>query len=180
MTSSELAAKLGPYLALDITGSLENVPLKPVHLMQNTDEAMIQNLSSFLRHILVVEWLTDCLAVKLESYKRWVQDTALFTRLQEQFKRLSMLHRSSIFELCRMRTAPTFEERESKRRNKCDNECHPSVYTLRIVCPEGAVVRDGIDITRRAWMWSLMKIKCLVLRFRLAFYCEVIVFILPF
>jgi hypothetical protein len=149
ITSHESVSTLRPYFSLDVTGALENVPLKPIHLLNDDslDNALVQNLASLLRQILVVEWLTDCLAAKMKNHRRWTLDSALYGRFQEVFRRLSMLHRTSIYELCRVRTEVTYEERESRRWKKSDGKSyHPSLYKLRIVCPEGAIVRDGVEI----------------------------------
>ena len=55
------------------------------------------------------------------------------------------MQRSSLLEVCRIRTEPGFDERDAIRSRAPDQ---PLVYKIRIVCQEGAVVRNGIDIDR--------------------------------
>jgi hypothetical protein len=55
------------------------------------------------------------------------------------------LHRSSLFEICRIRAEPGFDDKDAVRSRASD---HPLVYKIRIVCQEGAIVRNGIDIDR--------------------------------
>eukprot|EP00956_Cyclotella_meneghiniana_P005585 scaffold7179_cov72-Cyclotella_meneghiniana.AAC.6 len=57
---------------------------------------------------------------------------------------LSTLHRSALWEVCRVRTEPGFDERDLAR-NESPND-PPLVYRIRIVCQEGAICRNGIDI----------------------------------
>ena len=57
--------------------------------------------------------------------------------------RLSLLHRSSLFEICRIRTVPGFDDIDAIRGRASGQ---PLVYKIRIVCQEGAIVRNGIDI----------------------------------
>lgn len=57
--------------------------------------------------------------------------------------RLSLLYRSSLFEICRIRTEPGFDDLDAARNRASEL---PLVYKIRIVCQEGAIVRDGIDI----------------------------------
>ena len=56
--------------------------------------------------------------------------------------RLSLLHRSSMWEVCRIRTEAQFDERYEMRSRASEV---PLVYTVRIVCQEGAIVRNGIE-----------------------------------
>jgi len=66
----------------------------------------------------------------------------------DMMSKLSNFYRSAIMEVCRIRTESGFEERDFERRKKpgSDGDWYPAMYTLRAVCQEGAVVRDGIEI----------------------------------
>ena len=58
---------------------------------------------------------------------------------------ISLVHRKSLFEVCRIRTEMDFDSREAVRGNISDK---PLIYKIRIVCQEGAIVRNGIEIDR--------------------------------
>lgn len=75
------------------------------------------------------------------------------TEFQEVFRSLSSFFQSATLEACRIRSEEGFEDRELKRQrgNSSDN----MRYKLRIVCPEGAVVRDGIEIDNCASVGSM-------------------------
>ena len=63
----------------------------------------------------------------------------------ELINNISLLHRTSLFEVCRIRTETDFDSREAIRGNISDK---PLIYKIRIVCQEGAIVRNGIEIDR--------------------------------
>lgn len=63
----------------------------------------------------------------------------------ELINNISLLHRTSLFEVCRKRTETDFDLREAVRGNISDK---PLIYKIRIVCQEGAIVRNGIEIDR--------------------------------
>ena len=52
---------------------------------------------------------------------------------------ISLVHRKSLFEVCRIRTEMDFDSREAVRGNISDK---PLIYKIRIVCQEGALVRN--------------------------------------
>lgn len=66
----------------------------------------------------------------------------------ESFKyimyQLCILQRSALWEVCRVRTEPGFDQRDLAR-SESPNDL-PLVYRIRIVCQEGAICRNGIDI----------------------------------
>lgn len=53
---------------------------------------------------------------------------------------------SSNLEVCRIRTEEGYEQRDTNRLKKEEVGQSQVRYRLRIVCQEGAVVRDGIEI----------------------------------
>jgi hypothetical protein len=66
--------------------------------------------------------------------------------------RISFFHHCAIYEVCRVWTKTDFERKGNdftRRRSKNMR------FRLRILCPEGAVVRDGIEIDSCANVGSL-------------------------
>ena len=153
--------------AMDTTGVLEGIPRLPLHLLleTNPNPSMIVALSCFLRDIMFVEWITKLLSAVIKiaynpdigsrGRKEW-QEEISSKEFQTLSTRLSTLYRCSLYEVCRIRTEKDFDQRDDKRwRPPGDSNYHPASYRLRIVCPEGAVVRDGIDIDSCASVGSL-------------------------
>ena len=64
-------------------------------------------------------------------------------KFEDLVNRLSAFYRTSLFEVCRARSQSDFEEYESLQKK---NQSKRLVYRLRIVCSEGSIVRDGIEI----------------------------------
>lgn len=104
-----------------------------------------------------MDWLTHCLAnsIKAASHRaselemvgrerQWKKDLASdsFAKLVDK---LSLLHRSSMWEVRSIRTEEGFDERDGVRSRAAEE---PLVYKIHIVCQEGAIVRNGIDIDR--------------------------------
>jgi hypothetical protein len=82
------------------------------------------------------------------SGERW-WDELTSDEFGDAFRLLSGFHRSAQLEVCRLRTEPGFQDREDARsrpKPKAGWEHHPGRYVLRIVNPDGAVIRDGIEI----------------------------------
>ena len=135
---------------------LESIPHLPLH--QLDDEPGMQRLlhpvSCFFRSLLYVDWLTYCLAGAIQALCQrtdglgslgreceWKKEMASRS-FESLVDRLSLLHRSSMWEVCRIRTETEFNERYEARSRASKV---PLVYTVRIVCQEGAIVRNGIE-----------------------------------
>jgi E3 ubiquitin-protein ligase HUWE1 len=124
-------------------------------------------LAKYLRAATTIQWLAGLLsAVFQASYQRNAESGPTWNRserewrkefpstdFQEVFGCLSSYFQSATLEACRIRTEKGFEDRELKRQR--GNSSGQMRYKLRIVCPEGAVVRDGIEIDNCASVGSM-------------------------
>ena len=138
---------------------LDGIPCTVLYNIESSDEKtsrIVDALSIFYRSISTVDWLTNSLAIVIKAAIHRAHELGLAQRREigwkkeissESFEtlvtRLSALHRSSLWEVCRIRTKPDFDERESIRSRALKE---PLLYKMRIVCQEGAIVRNGIDI----------------------------------
>ena len=123
-------------------------------------------LSDYLRTASHVQWITNVLAATVETASQRSQDSGTgWSRTEREWKkelssesfrnvidRLSRFHRSSLLAVCRVRTADGFESREKVRLTTRTRRLR---YRLRVVCPEGAILRDGIEIDSCANVGSL-------------------------
>jgi len=155
----------------DASGILESVPRLPLHEAQGLAEysSINSSLSRYLRDVAKTEWLTNTLATLIRNAcqrtheigpswgpndREWKKEISS-SRFEALMVRLSSLHRTSMLEACRIRTESDFESRDLKRRQPPGEGYHPAIYKLRIVCQEGAVLRDGIEIDSCASVGSL-------------------------
>jgi len=154
---------------------LENTPNSPLHMIIMSPEtsAFSDALASYLREIVVTEWLIIILSSVIraacqrssemgngfigrnfEKWKTEISSESFFNLIHK----VSKLHCLAMFEVCRIRSEVEFEELDSKRcqpKNKLEHNPDAPRYRLRIVCQEGAVVRDGIDIDSCSSVGSL-------------------------
>jgi len=142
---------------LNTSGILEGIPLLPLHQLKDDDstEKFLRYLSLFMNSILSVEWMTHVLSSVIKAAvlsgwgkteRDWQKDISS-DKLQSVLQRLSTLHLYSLHEVCRIRSTSAYEDRDEERWKAADeSNCHPASYSLRIVCPDGAVLRDGIEI----------------------------------
>jgi hypothetical protein len=158
-----------------IYGILDGVPRVPIHIL---DESEVNSdastaLSNYMRQFVVTEWLTNLLtsSIRAAQSKSSELGSSGWGRTEKEWKKLlsskkfegivdklSALHRDSIQEVCRIRTEDGYDQREEDRRmppGTPGNTSHPALYRLRIVCAEGAVVRNGIDIDSSASVGGL-------------------------
>lgn len=146
---------------LDAVFILDGVPTDLVPAVVSDSHAVpntIETLAEYLRQVAIVQWITSLLAAAIKivcqrsaelgggwsrQEREWKKELSS-TSFEELFDRLNEFQQSTFFEACRIRSSPGFEERERARRVSPQRKCLR--YRLRIVCPEGAVVRDGIEI----------------------------------
>ena len=155
---------------IDAAFVLEGVPSQPLHeLSTNGDRALLTSLSKYLRAVSNVQWASSLLGVAIKTACQRNQDSAngwsvterswkkeLSTKsFEDLVGKLSTFHQSAIFEVCRVRSADSFAERERARLDAQADKNGLMRYRLRIVCPEGAVVRDGIEIDSCASVGSM-------------------------
>ena len=150
-------------LDINAEGILADVPRVPLHNIDAADFAPnsgLMNYSQYIRSVAVVEWLSSVLAsvirtasLKSENSNRWRQEAwwndVTSDNFNVVFKKLSALHRSTQLETCRVRTEDNYATREEERTKNVEEvgtKHHPRIYVLRIVNPDGAVIRDGIEI----------------------------------
>ena len=153
--------------SLDATYILEGLPREPIYsLMTPAFASTSEILARYLRQVVTVQWVTSLLAVVIKAScqrsqesgtgwnrtKKWKKELSS-TAFVELVGRLSRFHQSAIFEVCRIRSEDGFEERDKKR--LAGHKSRGLRYRLRIVCPEGAVVRDGIEIDSCASVGSM-------------------------
>lgn len=143
---------------------LDNFPLRPLHKVTSSKELHV--FAWYLRNVTKTQWITAILsnAVKASSQRNG-ESAPSWSRTEREWKkelsskvfedlvtRLSLFYRSTLFEVCRTRSDPFFEQSTN---NLATNEGQNLRYRLRIVCPEGAVVRDGIEIDSCANIGSM-------------------------
>lgn len=138
---------------------LDGIPCTELYNIESSDEktsCIVDALSVFYRSISAVDWLINTLAVVIKAAVHRTTELGLAQRRENGWKkeiasksfeklvtRISELHRSSLWEVCRIRTKPDFDEKESIRSRASKEQL---LYKLRIVCQEGAIVRNGIEI----------------------------------
>jgi E3 ubiquitin-protein ligase HUWE1 len=150
--------------ALDASFILEGIPLQPVfELTDDSSSGKKISLANYLRHVVILQWMTGLLAAVIKAACQRSNETIRsidgsgWRRTEREWRnelsspefqdfvlRLSRFHQSATFEVCRIRSEEGYEDRERKR--LLGNESDKVRYKLRIVCAEGAVVRDGIEI----------------------------------
>ena len=135
---------------------LDMLPQEPVYkLSKSKDQPFLMVISRYLRSVANVQWITSLLANAFKSaYQRSSESS--WSRIDEDWKnevssdsfaaligRLSTFHTSALYEVCRVRAE---EKYMSIERQRFKTRLPNVRYRLRIVCLEGAVVRDGIEI----------------------------------
>lgn len=140
--------------SVDASFALEGLPPTQLHgfSRSNTDdESMLKALSKYLSAVSSVQWITGLLGVAIKAACQRNQESSGSRDWKKELsskdfeslvEKLSTFHQSSIFECSRIRSSEGFEKRERDRQVNVEK----MRYRLRIVCPEGAVVRDGIEI----------------------------------
>ena len=119
------------------------MPPVPLHALGPGDPHLVRSLSCLLRSLVHVDWLVRALADAVRAVLRRPDEPG--ARECWLDAALSALHRLSLREACRARAAPGFDARDARRGRGADP---PLAYRMRIVCQEGAIVRDGIEIDR--------------------------------
>ena len=142
---------------------LDLLPPDPAFKLASSPEKhdLLLSTSHFLRTVSSIQWITNLIGNSLKAKssesswgraeKEWKAEIASddFCRLID---RLCVFYRASLFEVCRVRAESEFEEAERARHKTRSSKLR---YRLRIVCTEGAVVRDGIEIDSCANVGSL-------------------------
>jgi E3 ubiquitin-protein ligase HUWE1 len=158
----ETISKLTSGVENSLNFTLDVLPCDPLYVLAKSDShEFLLTVSHFLRTVSSLQWITNLIgnALKAKSgesswgrvEKEWKAEVASddFCRLID---RIGAFHRASLFEVCRVRAEQKFEEIERARLEERSSRLR---YLLRIVCTEGAVVRDGIEIDLCANVGSL-------------------------
>lgn len=147
--------------------ALDKIPQEPMYKLAGEASVVgAQALAVYLKNVAVLQWKTGLLATSIKAIVQrsqepgsdWMQTDKEWKKLvmsstfRHLLDRLSAFFQSSLFEVCRVRTEPRFEESE---RERAVTRVRNLRYRLRIVCPEGAVVRDGIEIDSCANVGSM-------------------------
>ena len=154
--------------ALGMTDGLNRAPFFTIRdqndFLQNSNI-----LSEYLRDVTTLHWHTRLLGTAICAASQRSQDGVTgWGRNEREWKKLlsseefevlvckiSEFHQTAVLESCRFRSEPLFEACEKSRLTRRDSTHSLLCYKLRIVCQEGAVVRDGIEIDSCANIGSM-------------------------
>jgi len=145
--------------ALNISGILNGIPQIPLNVLQEngSSRGMLLAFSSFLREIFNTEWMSQVMSeivrvagqrmpLARNARSEWQKQLAS-DEMRSIMQRLGLLYRTSMSEVCRIRSTPQFDMGETERwKSPGQSDYYPATYRLRIVCCDGAIVRDGLDI----------------------------------
>ena len=150
----------------DSSGSiLQCFPTRPLHEL-GEEKQLLDDLSAFLFEAASIQWITSCLGMSIKMIVRrgeepvspvrrvesdWKKEMASES-LRALFLRLAKVNQSAVLDVCQIRGTVAFEEREKVR---LSSGVQGVKFRLRIVCPEGAIVRDGIEIDSCASVGSM-------------------------
>lgn len=138
--------------------SLDSLPSEPMYKLAGPgSEAQLISISVYLRRVANVQWISGLLGNAIKAACQRSGETGSgWSGAEREWKeelasdafgtlvgRLSEFHRTSLYEVCRVRTQNDFEFLERRRLGIRSPRLR---YRLRVVCTEGAVVRDGIEI----------------------------------
>ena len=168
MRSAFPSEKLTAENKLDAAFVLDGLPsLSICDITDPSFDSKKASLANYLRAAIIVQWLAGLLSAVIQaSYQRSAESGPAWNPTEREWKKqfpsvdfqevfgsLSLFFQSSILEACRVRAEEGFENRELQRqRSNASKRMH---YKLRVVCPEGAVVRDGIEIDSCANVGSM-------------------------
>ena len=144
---------------------LSSLPSLPIYRIADDSKDRAKLLGAFLKNVAIIHWITNVLATSIKEIcqrnvevvpgggqeREWKKTLASepFNTLIEM---LSAFFRSTLFDVCRERTEEGFDKEETDRLKTRQSNLR---YRLRIVCPEGAIVRDGIEIDSCANVGSM-------------------------
>jgi hypothetical protein len=127
-------------------------------------------VSKYLRAVVTLQWLSNLFAGLIRSGCQrsqesgsawgrnefaWKKELFASPTFKSVMDRVAVFCQSCSLEVCRTRTQDDFEERDIRRLKKDEVGSSRVRYRLRIVCQEGAIVRDGIDIDACASVGSM-------------------------
>ena len=150
----------------DSSSVLERLPLVPLHDLEDKGDSL-NAISSFFIDIASLHWASSCIGMAIKTLIRRGEDTmaSSYRRNEREWKkeiisesfqalllRLAEVHQKGILQLCQIRASLAYKERESARMSSRNEDV---TFRLRIVCPEGAIVRDGIEIDSCASVGSM-------------------------
>jgi E3 ubiquitin-protein ligase HUWE1 len=135
---------------VNLVGILDCVPRTPLHLAapgRGSLPPVLQAYAALLKELVAVEWLTWLMSVVIRfthqrsgassSSPSTISSTLTSGAGRDALRRLVALQRSAQLEMCRS----NLEEEEAGMEYS-----EPDIFLLRIVCTDGAVVRNGADI----------------------------------
>ena len=157
--------------ALSTIGITDVLSRDPFFAMRDKEDYVEKSnaLAKYLTNITIMQWHTHLLGAAIRAASQRSQDGGTgWGRNEREWKKLlssqefadvaksiSEFHQLGLLESCRFRADPQFE---SSYRNRVTKEVGTNsrlCYRLRIVCHEGAVVRDGIEIDACANIGSM-------------------------
>ena len=146
--------------------SIQDIP-NTAHVYNKTNKEALERTALQVSCIAHLQWATKLLTIAIRSggprnmetsgsswsrsEKEWLKDLASdeFTSLID---RLGTVFLHCLRNVCQARAAMDYDDRDRQRMQRHNTRLR---YRLRIVCSEGAVVRDGIDIDSCANVGSL-------------------------
>ena len=135
---------------------LDNLPQEPVYkLSKSNDQPFLLLISRYLQNVANVQWIISLIANAFKSAYQRTSDSS-WNRFEDEWKneitsdsfakfigRLSTYYTATLYEVCRVRATDSYMYKDRQRFITRSSNIR---YRLRIVCLEGAVVRDGIEI----------------------------------
>ena len=157
--------------SISALGMIDGMSRAPFFTIRDQKD-FIQNsniLAEYLRDVTTLHWHTHLLGTAIRAASQrsqdgitgWGRNEREWKKLlsSEEFEvlvcKLSEFHQTAVLESCRFRSEPLFEACQKSRLTKRDSTQTLLCYRLRIVCQEGAVVRDGIEIDSCANIGSM-------------------------
>jgi hypothetical protein len=161
----------GRMETMDCFGIFDGLPYEPIYELRDLSDfcEKVKSISEYFRSIIILQWQTNIYATAIKAAsQRSHEGSAGWSRNEREWKRelsssdgrylisrLAALHCAAILESCRIRSSDEYEKDIRDRHIKLDSSLRSIRFRLRIVCQEGAVVRDGIEIDSCANIGSM-------------------------
>jgi len=148
--------------ALDAIGILDGMPNVGIHELRGSSNYVkkAKCLADYLRAIATLQWQISLLSTVVKAAcqssqdggtgwgraeREWKKELSS-TKFENLLSRLAEFQHSAILEACRVRSQKEYESEFRQRHVKLEDKGRSVRYRLKIVCQEGAVVRDGTEI----------------------------------
>ena len=162
---------LGRMDTMDCFGILDGLPSESIYELRGQSDfyEKVKPISEYFRSIVILQWQTNIYSTAIKAASQRSHEGSVgWNRNEREWKRelssadgrylisrLAALHCAAILESCRIRSGDEYEKDVRDRYANLDSLSLSMRYRLRIVCQEGAVVRDGIEIDSCANIGSM-------------------------